>query len=61
VGSVREVLVEASDGEGRARGVSENYLRVELRGPPAALRPGARVRVLVEECEGPVLRGRALD
>jgi len=59
LGQVRDVLVESTDGDaGRGRGLSDNYLRVALRGLSPGQRSGARLRVLIEDQDGSTLRGR---
>jgi tRNA A37 methylthiotransferase MiaB len=59
-GQVREVLVEgAAETAGWLKGLSDNYLRVALPGPPAWIR--RRVLVRLTEVRGETLRGEALS
>ncbi len=55
VGQVRPALVERAE-DGELRALTDNYLRVSLRGPKALV--GSLVVVKLESSEGPALRGR---
>jgi threonylcarbamoyladenosine tRNA methylthiotransferase MtaB len=59
VGKVREVLVEGPGPErGSLRGLSDNYLRVALPGPPEWR--NRRVPVLLREVQGEMMVGEAI-
>ncbi len=60
VGDVLKTAFESrTDDKGRLLGLSDNYLRVALKGSPEALIPGRIADVLIERTDGDVLEGRS--